>query len=255
MSPLRRVSVTVPIRRAEEARATMLELFPEGFEEVESADDVELSAYTDASGEERLWHVFGSTRSAEVGEGWEQQWRRFHRPVRIGPLWVGPPWEDAPEGLLAIVIEPGRAFGTGGHATTRLCLELLLELDAGSLLDVGCGSGVLSIAAARLGFAPVTALDADPLAVEATARNAAANGVSVDVLLADGLHDTLPPAEAAVANITLQSVRELAPRLRCRRLVSSGYLVADPLDLPGYRRARRLDAEGWAADLWEAETE
>src|SRR5262245_28648490 len=107
----------------------MLELFPEGFEEVEGADDVELSAYTDASGEERLWHAFGSTRSAAVEGGWEERWRRFHEPVRVGPLWVGPPWEDAPERALSIVIEPGRAFGTGGHSTTRLCLELLLELE------------------------------------------------------------------------------------------------------------------------------
>ena len=87
------------------------------------------------------------------------------------------------------VVDPGRAFGTGGHATTRLCLELLDGVERGSLLDVGCGSGVLAIAAARLGFGPVLALDHDPAALEATKRNAAANGVELDaqvVQIGDG---------------------------------------------------------------------
>ena len=88
-------------------------------------------------------------------EGWEDRWRDFHHGVVVGRFWVGPPWEEAPAGVEAIVIDPGRAFGTGAHPTTRLTLELLQELEPGSLLDVGCGSGVLSIAAAKLGFAPV----------------------------------------------------------------------------------------------------
>ena len=153
---LRRVSVTVPPAEAERARAVMLELFPEGFEERDSPDGVELTAYTDAGGEERLWSAFGGARSTDVEEGWEDRWRAFHRPVRIGPLWVGPPWEQPDADAIPVVIDPGRAFGTGAHATTRLCLELLLDVPGGSLLDVGCGSGVLSIAAAKLGFGPVS---------------------------------------------------------------------------------------------------
>jgi ribosomal protein L11 methyltransferase len=253
--PLRRVSVTVPRRRAEEARATMIELFPEGFEEVDAGDDVELAAYTDSSGEERLWHAFGGARAADVENGWEERWRSFHRPVTVGPLWVGPPWETPPADSLAIVINPGRAFGTGAHATTRLCLELLLDLPRGPLLDIGCGSGVLAIAAARVGFAPVVALDIDPLAIEATRGNAAANGVEVEVLLRDAVHEPLPATSTAVANIALGAVVELAVRLDCDRLVTSGYLVSDPLALRGYMRVRRLDGEGWAADLWEPESE
>ena len=196
-----RVSVTVPPADAERARAIMLELFPEGFEEAELADSVELAAYTDPGGEERLWSAFGGARSTEVEEGWEDRWRAFHKPVRIGELWVGPPWEEPEAGATAVVIDPGRAFGTGSHATTRLCLELLLELPRGSLLDVGCGSGVIAIAAAKLGFEPVHAVDLDPQAIEATLRNAEANGVEIEAWVADALADPLPAVDAAVVNV------------------------------------------------------
>ena len=92
----------------------------------------------------------------------------------LGRSAVGEPPPDA----LAVVIDPGRAFGTGAHATTRLALELLQDVEPTSLLDVGCGSGVLSVAAAKLGFAPVTAVDIDDVALETTRANAAANGVA-----------------------------------------------------------------------------
>jgi ribosomal protein L11 methyltransferase len=247
--PLLRVSVAVPPADAERARAIMLELFPQGFEESEGADGVELVAYTDSAGEERLWAAFGGARVAEVEEGWEDRWRAFHRPVRVGPLWVGPPWETPDPDALSVVVDPGRAFGTGGHATTRLCLELLLDVPRGSLLDVGCGSGVLSIAAAKLGFAPVVAVDFDPQAVEATIHNAEANAVVIEALLADALVDPLPGADAAVVNVALDVDRPVAGRLACARLVTSGYLASESPDLPGYRREARREAEGWAADL------
>jgi ribosomal protein L11 methyltransferase len=246
---LRRVSVTVPPAEAERARAVMLELFPEGFEERDGTDGTELIAYTDAGGEERLWVAFGGARSAEVEEGWEDRWRAFHRPVRVGPLWVGPPWEQPDDGAIAVVIDPGRAFGTGAHATTRLCLELLLETPGGALLDIGCGSGVLSIAAAKLGFAPVVATDVDPQAIEATVRNAAANGVAVQAVLADAVVEPLPAAGTAVVNIALDLDRLIAGRLDAPRIVTSGYLVSEEPELAGYRRERRRQADGWAADL------
>ena len=230
----------------------MIELFPEGFEEVDEGEDVELVAYTDPGGEERLWHAFGGAQATDVDAGWEERWRSFHRPVTVGPLWVGPPWEAAPADMTAIVIEPGRAFGTGGHATTRLCLELLLDLPRGSLLDVGCGSGVLAISAARLGFAPVVAIDVDPLAVEATLSNASTNGAAVEARLLDATREPLPAVATVVANITLGAVQEVAAAADCERLVTSGYLVSDQPALPGYAHVRRSDGEGWEADVWEA---
>jgi ribosomal protein L11 methyltransferase len=228
----------------------MLELFPEGFEERDLADGVELAAYTDAGGEERLWAAFGTVRADTVDSGWEQRWRDFHRPVRIGRVWIGPPWEEAPADAIAVVIDPGRAFGTGGHATTRLCLELLGELEPGSLVDVGCGSGVLAVAAVRLGFAPVIAFDHDLTAVEATRRNAAANDVELDVRQSDALDIVLPEADVVVANVSSVFAPKLRLEFRTRALIASGYLESDRPELQGFRASDRRIADGWAADLF-----
>jgi len=229
----------------------MLELFPEGFEELDAGDGVELVAYTDAGGEERLWAAFGSVSSEAMAGGWEDRWRAFHRPVRVGPLWIGPPWEEAPAAANTVIIDPGRAFGTGGHPTTRLCLQLLLDLEPrGSLLDVGCGSGVLAIAAARLGFSPVVAIDHDEAALEAVERNARANGVSLDLRRADALAETPPATDAVVANVSGAFVEQLAPQLRSPAMIVSGYLESERPEAPGYGAERRVVQEGWAADLF-----
>jgi ribosomal protein L11 methyltransferase len=228
----------------------MLELFPEGFEEIGGdGGSLELAAYTNAAGEERIWQAFGGAASSDVEEDWQDRWRQFHKPVRVGSLWIGPPWEQPDPDALAVVIDPGRAFGTGGHPTTQLCLQLLEGEERGSVLDVGCGSGVLSIAAAKLGFAPVRAFDFDPQAVEATERNAADNSVTVAVEQADLREDDLPPVDLALANIAAEAVVALGPRLRAGRAITSGYLVFDEPELDGYRRERRVQSGGWAADL------
>jgi ribosomal protein L11 methyltransferase len=231
----------------------MLELFPDGFEEIESRAGVELAAFTDSSGEERLWHAFGGARSEAVEPGWEERWKDFHKPVRVGHLWVGPPWLEPASGTVPVFIDPGRAFGTGGHATTRLCLELLLELRPGAFLDVGCGSGVLAIAASKLGFSPVMAIDVDPVAVATTRANAEANRVEIAAAIGDALSDPLPSTETVAINVTYEAARAIAPRLVCRRLISSGYLAAPEFDPAGFRRVARREAEGWAADLFEHE--
>jgi ribosomal protein L11 methyltransferase len=228
----------------------MLELFPDGFEEVDTTDGVELVAYTDPGGEERLMHAFTIARGADVDAGWEERWREFHKSVRVGRLWVGPPWETAPADTLAVTIDPGRAFGTGGHATTRLCLELLQESELGSLVDIGCGSGVLSIAAVKLGFAPVVALDVDPAAIEATRANAAVNGAEVEARLTDATAERLPSADVGVANIALDAVLALAPRVDVETLITSGYLMTEEPSLAGYAHADRRERDGWAADLF-----
>lgn len=237
----------VPPEQLEEARAKLLDLHPEGFEETEGG----LAVYTDTAGEERLRSAFADVTAEQVEPGWEERWREFHRPVWIGPLWIGPPWENPPQEAIAVVIDPGRAFGTGSHPTTRLCLGFLHELERGSLIDVGCGSGVLSVAAAKLGFGPLVAVDVDPAAVEAARRNAEANGVAVDVRGADALTADLPAADIGLANIDLVSVESLATRLDVRRLVTAGYFHSRTPSAPGFtHRERRIDG-GWAADLFE----
>ncbi len=188
---------------------------------------------------------FDIVEIGEVQDGWEDTWRDFHHGIVVGRLWVGPPWDTAPAGALSVVIDPGRAFGTGAHPTTRLCLELLQDVVPSSLVDVGCGSGVLSIAAARLGFAPVSALDIDEVALEVTAANAATNGVELELVTEP------PPAALAVMNIALDVVERVLPELPVERAIVSGYLERDEPLAPGWHGVERRVRDGWAADLLE----
>ncbi len=227
----------------------MLELFPEGFAREERRGGVELVAFTDEAGARRLRASFGEVTTVPVLPGWDEAWKRFHVPVVVGSLWIGPPWEQPPSELTPVVIDPGRAFGTGSHPTTRLCVEVLQELELGSVLDLGCGSGVLAIAAAKLGFEPVTAADHDEAALAATRANAHRNSVELEVRRADAL-DSLPEADLVVANIDLGTLERLAPKLRCRRALTSGYYEGEPLSLPGFRRVDRRTEDDWVADLF-----
>ncbi len=189
---------------------------------------------------------------ATVEEGWEDRWRAFHRPVRIGPLWVGPPWEEPDADAIAGRDRP-RARVRHRRARDHPALPRAARSNRprGSLLDVGCGSGVLSIAAAKLGFEPVRAIDLDPLAVEATERNAAANGVAVDVRQADALADPLP--SAGMSRRQRRARRRPAGGARG----SSRARIVTPATSPSEAtRSARLpardvgvEAEGWAADL------
>jgi ribosomal protein L11 methyltransferase len=214
----------------------LLHIFPEGVEELDGA----FAVYAD---EPPLG--FDVVEVEDVADGWEDAWRGFHHGVEVGRLWVGPPWEEASAGTLSVVIDPGRAFGTGAHATTRLCLELLQDMEPTSLLDVGCGSGVLSVAAAKLGFAPVTAVDIDEVALEVTRTNAAANGVTVYVAT------EFRPSTLAVMNIALDVVERMLLELPVDRAITSGYLARDEPQADGWRLMRRTTREGWAADLLE----
>jgi ribosomal protein L11 methyltransferase len=234
----------VPLERAELARAEWIERFPQGFEERTDGDELELAAYVDGETPSGL-------EAADVAEGWEERWREFHRPVCVGGFWIGPPWEEPAAAAVPIVIDPGRAFGTGAHPTTQLCVELVAELEPGALLDVGTGSGVIAIAAAKLGFSPVVAADVDPAAVEAARSNALVNDVKVDVRAMDATTEVLPAADVAVANISLALVQSLLPRLDARVVVTSGYLERDELEPAPYVRRTRRTRAGWAADVLE----
>ena len=251
MTALRRVGVRVARDDAERVGAALLELVPAGIEETEHDAVAELVVYVEEDAVDGVLAAFPDATVAAVAEGWEDAWRDFHRPVIAGGLWLGPPWETPPDATRAIVIDPGRAFGTGAHPTTRLCVDLLASLDGrGSLLDVGCGSGVLAIAGCRLGFAPVLAVDVDPIAVATTRANALANGVTVESSVVDARSGSLPVTDVAVANVLLRPVEEILVRLDARTALTSGYLASDTPVAPEWRHLERRALEGWAADVW-----
>lgn len=239
----------MPAAEAEIARALMVELAPNGFEEIERDHHVELAVYADETGERMVRAVFPAASSRPVEAGWDERWREFHRPVSVGGVWIGPPWEVVPSRGLAVVIDPGQAFGTGAHATTRLCVELLAAQERGSVLDVGCGSGVVALAAMRLGFDPVLAVDIDPVAVSCTHDNAERNGVVLDVRLGDALEEELPASDLVVANIALAAVAALLPRLRTPRAITSGYLAGEVPGARGWEVVEEHALDGWAAHV------
>jgi ribosomal protein L11 methyltransferase len=228
----------------------MLELHPEGFAEQAAGDEVELVAFTDEAGAGRLRETFGAVTSSPVAPGWDEEWKRFHEPATVGSLWIGPPWVKPEPGLLRVWIDPGQAFGTGAHPTTQLCLEILHQVEPESVLDVGCGSGVLAIAAVILGFGPVVAIDSDEAAVEATTRNASANLVELDIRHLDALTESLPDAKILLANLDLPTLGNLVPPPGCQVLVTSGYSENDRPAFPGFDHVARRALADWAADLF-----
>ncbi len=289
-----RLAVRVRREQAELVLAELLELAPAGVEEVQiGAEEIEYAVYG-AAGElpslpdlnAAAGEALVEISTSETEDDWQERWKRFHRPVlveapaeRAGAvhdvpaLFVRPPWEPPSAGrdggVREIVIDPGQAFGTGAHASTRLCLELLLELAAlegaaGPLVDVGTGSGVLAIAAAQLGFAPVLGLDHERESVEAAVDNAAVNGVSIEVRRFDLRRETLPSMKAApaapvvVANLLRPLLLELARSMpRAPSHLLAGGLLGEEVEEVTAAFAQRFalrmreqrHSAGWAA-VW-----
>jgi ribosomal protein L11 methyltransferase len=198
----------------------------------------------------------------EVSDDWAERWREFHKPLVIDSrLAVRPPWEPELGVPVEVVIDPGQAFGTGAHATTRLCLEALLELPPGGpLVDLGSGSGVLAIAAARLGWGPLLALDLEPTAVEATQRNAMRNQVELQAQRYDLRSDPVERSVAATvtANLLaplliawaarLSEVQELPDRvIASGLLVSQADRVLEAFTPLGFAERTRLAQAEWLA--------
>jgi ribosomal protein L11 methyltransferase len=222
---------------------------PDGFEERSDGDTTELAVYVDDGGVDAIREAFPQATVEAVEGGWEDRWKEFHRPVVAGGLWIGPHWIEPPTDRPAVVVDPGRAFGTGAHPTTRACIEALPRLELGSLLDAGCGSGVVAVAAARLGFEPVHAVDLDEVAVEVAAATARLNDVAVEVSQADVLRDPLVSGDVVVANIELPVVEQLLERLDARHAVTSGYFASERPTASGWTPVDRVELEGWAADV------
>jgi ribosomal protein L11 methyltransferase len=221
-----RLAVRCVPELAEQVLAELTVLAPNGVEEERGRDYVEYAIY---GGEGELPEL-GEIEAAAGGglvelvatvvpDDWADRWQDFHKPLLIGErLWLRPSWEEPREGSIDVVIDPGRAFGTGAHPTTRLCLELLLELEqagaaTGPLADLGTGSGVLAIAAAKLGWSPVRGYDHEAASIEAATANAAANGVAAsfeELNLREGLPELAP---TLVANLTAPVLSVVAAQL------------------------------------------
>jgi ribosomal protein L11 methyltransferase len=190
-------------------------------------------------------------------EDWVRRSQAQFQPVQIGErLWVGPSWCEPPRRAAVVRLDPGLAFGTGSHPTTRLVLGFLERTVRGGerVLDYGCGSGILAIAAAKLGASLVDAVDIDPDAVAAAAGNSTANGVGMRT----AHPEELAPAEydVVVSNILAQPLMVLAPLLAARtarggRIALAGVLAAQAAEVaaayaPYFDAAPSQEAEGWA---------
>jgi ribosomal protein L11 methyltransferase len=266
-----RLAVRCSPEQADLVLAELTVLAPNGVEEERGPGFVEYAIY---GGEGELPElgsidaVVGGrpieVTSTEIPDDWADRWRDFHKPLLIGErLWLRPSWEPSRDGAIDVVVDPGQAFGTGAHPTTRLCLEYLLELadagdNEGALVDLGTGSGVLAIAAAKLGWSPVSGYDHEPAAVEASAANARINGVSID-FHRQNLRESLPElAPTVVANMTSPILKAVASRLdsdRPRVLVLSGILPAELGEVAaafapaGFAEHDRRQLGDWAALL------
>jgi ribosomal protein L11 methyltransferase len=265
-----RLAVRCAPEQAELVLAELTVLAPNGVEEERGPGYVEYAIY---GGEGELPELgdldaaVGGTRievsSTEIPDDWADRWRDFHKPLLVADrLWLRPSWEPPREGAIDVVVDPGQAFGTGAHPTTRLCLELLCELAdgggaGGELVDLGTGSGVLAIAAAKLGWTPVRGYDHEQAALEAAAANAQANGTAVQ-LERMNLREQLPPlAPTAVANMTSPILKAVAEGLASapRVLICSGLLLGEQDEVAAafaevglVEAGRRRDGD-WAALL------
>jgi ribosomal protein L11 methyltransferase len=258
-----RLAVRVAREHSEPVLAELLALVPAGLEEREvDAATVEYVLYGAPGELPALPDVRAAAGGAlvdvstsELPDDWDERWRAFHAPLDVGPLRVRPPWAPARSGALDVVIDPGQAFGTGAHPSTRLTLELLTQLaPAGALADWGCGSGVLAVCAAKLGWAPVLACDIEPASVVATHVAAEDNGVSVDVTRCD-VRRGGPWAPTVLANLVRPLLLELAAHLERapEQLILSGLTLGEADEVVAAfarhdrHEAARAEGDGWSA--------
>jgi ribosomal protein L11 methyltransferase len=268
-----RLAVRCAPEYAERVMANLLELAPNGLEEERGPGWVEFAIYGppgEVPDVGELQAAAGGSlvdvTTTSVPDDWADRWADFHRPIEVGGrIGVRPSWWDPQEGLIDVVVDPGRAFGTGGHPTTRLSVALLIELEeageaCGPIADWGTGSGVLAIAAAKLGFSPVIGCDREEASLETARENAEANGIEMAIERVDVREGPPPVRPTVVANLTANLLKDCAGHLVDAdevpdALVCSGMLkseideVAAAFSSAGLREAERRTEGEWAALL------
>lgn len=193
----------------------------------QQSDPPKLRTYVSPSIEEErlnglIQALEASSASVSLGEieeeDWSETWKEQFKPFAVGKrIWIQPSWDDSgdPGDRLVLIIDPGQAFGTGDHPTTKMCLELMERIPAKErFLDIGCGTGILSVAAAKLGWKEILATDIDEAAIECSEVNAERNSVEFDVRLTSGMPDL--PAERyqlIVSNIISATIIRIAPNV------------------------------------------
>ena len=244
--PLTRWQIDVPAERVEEAIVYLLEAFPGGLEEVARGLTIGFAGYLGVDEPPPVLPDWLSATPEAVPGGWRDAWRQFHKPVLIGDVWVRPPWIAEPAN--AVILEPGHAFGTGAHGTTRGAGDLLMAEPPGALLDLGCGSGLLSILAAHKGHGPILAMDIDQHAIDSTRENAEVNGYAgrIEVQLGDVIVAPLPKADLAVANIERKLIEMLLQREGLPDIViASGLRIEDEVAHDGWEATDERVLDGW----------
>jgi ribosomal protein L11 methyltransferase len=252
------IAVEVPLQRGRGADHTVKAYLVEDADAFAKVSDVR-----DALGHLQAFGLgpIGELTARRVDDkDWLEAWKADFVPLRIGAFLVRPSWSEAVAAdAVALVLDPGMAFGTGLHPTTQQCLEALsaLPLEGKSLLDVGTGSGILAIAAAKRGASPVVAVDIDPLAVDAARENAVRNGVAIPV--GQGSAADVPGRfDVVVANIVSAVLQRIAPDL-VARLAGGGTLVVAGISAPAeaatraaFARARLAVLDRTVRDDWVA---
>jgi ribosomal protein L11 methyltransferase len=265
---MRELVLTIPREAVDDVLDRLLPIAPAGVREVNRGDQVELLMRgAQAPGRDEAGRAAGAwphrLRERTVPDDWRERRLADYEPEVIADrIVVRPAWAPSPPpGLIDVALTDSAAFGGGRHPTTRTCLELLAGVKPfGSFADLGCGSGVIAIAAAALGWAPVSAVDVQPVSVEAVHANAALNGVAVAASALDLLAHPPPLAAAFAANVP-PVVHErlaalLASPLPSIALVSGFGADEAPSVLSAYAqrglRVRvQLDAHGWIVALLE----
>jgi ribosomal protein L11 methyltransferase len=268
-----RLSVRCAPEYAEHVMANLLELAPNGLEEERGPGWVEFAIYGPPGEVPDLGELQAAAggslvdvTTTSVPDDWADRWADFHRPIEVGGrIGVRPSWWDAQDGLIDVVVDPGRAFGTGGHPTTRLSLALLIGLEeagdaSGPIADWGTGSGVLAIAASKLGFSPVIGCDREEASLETARANAEVNGVEMTIERVDVREEPPPVRPTVVANLTANLLQDCAQHLTAGdetpdTVVCSGMLeselddVATAFAAAGLAEAERRAEAEWAALL------